>query len=444
MDLRAIRTDLACALALLSALAAGCSSSSAAASAGGGGRSGRGAGGGGAPVPVVVGRAVQKDVPVDLTSIGNVEAFSTISVRAQITGTLNAVRFQEGDFVKAGDLLFTIDPRPYEAALHQAEANLARDQALLTQAEATLARDVANEDYSAAEAQRLSALNERGLLPKDQTEQGTSAAAAGHALVTADKAAIEGARAQLVAQQDAVESARLQLGYTAIKSPIAGRTGNLMAKAGNLVTANTTELTTITQVAPIYVTFSMPAVHLDEIKQQASGNTLAVTATPQSAGSHPANGTLTFIDNAVDPATDTIKLKATFANTDRALWPGQFARVSLRVATLDKATVVPSEAVQTGQDGQFVFLVKSDQTVEQRPVTAGQATDQDIVIKAGLAPGDVVVTEGQLRLEPGTRIQRADPRTGEAGASPGGRGGRSGRGGDGKGRGDGKARGGGQ
>jgi multidrug efflux system membrane fusion protein len=424
-------------MALLAALgAAGCGASSAA-STGTGGRSGRGAaGGGGAAVPVVVGRTVQKDVPVDLASIGNVEAFSTISVRAQITGTLNAVRFNEGDFVKAGDLLFTIDPRPYEAAVHQAEANLARDQALLTQAEATLARDVANQQYSAAEALRLSALNERGLLPKDQAEQGTSAAAAGQALVTADKAAIEGARAQLVAQQDAVESARLQLGYTAIKSPIAGRTGNLMAKAGNLVTANTTELITITEVAPIYVTFAMPAVHLDEIKRQASGASLAVTATPQSAGGHPASGALTFIDNAVDPATDTIKLKATFPNTDRALWPGQFARVSLRVATLEKATVVPSEAVQTGQDGQFVFLVKSDQTVEQRPVTTGQTADQDVVIKSGLNPGDVVVTEGQLRLEPGTRIQRADPRTGEAGAS--GRGGRSG------GRGDGKGRGGGQ
>ena len=228
MDLRTRpATDLLYVLALLAALgAAGCGSSSAA-STGAGGKAGRGGGGGagGAAVPVVVGRAVQKDVPVDLPSIGNVEAFSTISVRAQITGTLNAVRFNEGDFVKAGDLLFTIDPRPYEAALHQAEANLARDRALLSQAEATLARDVANEQYSAAEAQRLDALNERGLLPKDQTEQGKAAATAGTALVNADKAAIEGAKAQLVAQQDAVESARLQLGHTAIKSPIAGRTG---------------------------------------------------------------------------------------------------------------------------------------------------------------------------------------------------------------------------
>src|SRR5215831_11961370 len=343
------------------AAAAGCGSSTAAAASGGGGRGGRG-GGGGAAVPVVVGRAVQKDVPVDLAAIGNVEAFATISVRAQITGTLQDVRFHEGDFVKKGQLLFTIDPRPYEAALHQAEANLARDQALLTQADAQLAKDIANEKYSTAEAERLNSLLERGLVPKDQTEQGKASAQANSAIVTADKAAIEGAKAQLVAQQAAVESAKLQLGYTTIKSPIDGRTGNLMAKAGNLVTANSTELITITQVTPVYVTFSLPAVHLDEIKTHASDGSLAVNATPQTAGGQPATGKLTFIDNSVDPSSDTIKLKATFSNADRSLWPGQFARVSLRVATLSNATVAPSEAVQTGQDGQFVFLVKNDQT----------------------------------------------------------------------------------
>jgi multidrug efflux system membrane fusion protein len=372
---------------------------------------------------------VQKDVPVDVSAIGNVEAFATISVRAQITGTLQEVRFHEGDYVKAGALLFTIDPRPYDAAVHQAEANLARDQALLTQAEAQLAKDVANEQYSTAEAQRLSSLNERGLVPKDQTEQGKASAAANSAVVNADKAAIEGAKAQLIAQQAAVESAKLQLGYTQIRTPIDGRTGNLMAKAGNLVTANSTELITITQVTPVYVTFSLPAEHLNDVKPGSAK--LAVTATPQTTtGAQPATGTLTFVDNVVDPTTDTIKLKATFANEDRALWPGQFARVSLRVATIDHATVVPSEAVQLGQDGQFVFLVKSDQTVEQRPIKVGQTVGEEVVVASGLQPGDAVVTQGQLRLEPGTKITRADPRTGEA--SPNGGGGRGGRGGGGK------------
>jgi multidrug efflux system membrane fusion protein len=412
--------------------AAGCGSSSAAAgTGGGGGRAGRGGGGGGA-VPVVIGRASQKDVPVDLSAIGNVEAFATISIRAQITGTLQDVKFHEGDFVKAGQLLFTIDPRPYQASLHQAQANLARDQALLAQAEAQLTKDVANEQYSSAEAQRLTSLNERGLVPKDQTEQGKASAAANSATVNADKAAIEGAKAQLVAQQAAVESATLQLDYTQMKSPIEGRTGNLMAKAGNLVTANSTELITITQVTPVYVTFSLPAEHLSEVKPVGVGTALPVSATPQTAGAEAAKGTLTFIDNVVDPSTDTIKLKATFANEDRRLWPGQFARVSLRVSTIDHATVVPSEAVQLGQDGQFVFLVKSDQTVEQRPVKVGQAVDQDIVILAGLKPGDAVVTQGQLRLEPGTRVTRADPRTGEASPN-GGRGGRGGKNGGGRG-----------
>jgi multidrug efflux system membrane fusion protein len=409
---------------------AGCGSTSAAGgNGGGGGRGGRGGGGG--PVPVVVGRVVQKDVPVDLAAIGNVEAYSTISVRSQITGTLQEVRFSEGEFVKAGQLLFAVDPRPYQAALDQAQATLERDKALLVQAEAQLQKDIASDQYNAAESKRLASLHERGLVPRDQTEQGKASADASAALVNADKANIEGAKATLVAQQAAVETAKLQLGYCQIRAPIDGHTGNLMIKAGNLVSANQTELITITQVTPVYVTFSLPAVHLDEIKKQATGGSLAVTATPQTTGGQTATGKMTFIDNAVDPSTDTIKLKATFPNSDRALWPGQFARVSLRVATLAGATVVPSEAVQTGQDGQFVFLVKQDQTVEQRPIKTGQTADQDVVITAGLRPGDQVVTEGQLRLEPGTRITRADPRTGEA-APGGGRGGRGGRGGGGR------------
>ncbi|MGH9408190.1 MAG: efflux RND transporter periplasmic adaptor subunit, partial [Vicinamibacterales bacterium] len=371
--------------------------------------------------------ASRRDVPVSLTAIGNVEAFSTISVRAQVSGVLNGVKFNEGDDVKAGDLLFTIDPRPYQAALQQAQANLTHDDAMLAQANAQLARDIATDKYNTAEAQRMASLNERGLLPKDQEDQQKAAADASSALVTADKAAIEAAKAQLAAQQAAVDSAKLELEYTTIKSPINGRTGNLTVKAGNLVTANTTELITITQVTPVYVTFSLPAVHLDEVKAHASDRTLAVSATPQTTGAQSAMGKLTFVDNTVDPSTDTIKMKATFPNLDRSLWPGQFARVSVRVATLSNATVVPSEAVQTGQDGQFVFLVKNDSTVEQRPITTGESVDQDVVVKAGLNPGDSVVTEGQLRLEPGSRIQRADPRTGET--SPGGgRGGRGGRG----------------
>jgi multidrug efflux system membrane fusion protein len=404
--------------------AAGAASAS---TAGGGRGGGRGAGGaGGAVVPVVLGKVSQKDVPVDISSIGNVEAFSTISVRSQLTGTLTEVRFREGDYVKKDAVLFEIDPRPYQAAVDQASANMARDIALETQAEAQLARDIANSDYLRAQAQRNDELMKRGIISKDQADQTSAAAQAANANVNADRANIASAKAQVVSEQAAVDSAKLQLGYTVIRSPIDGRSGNLTIKAGNLVAANSTELVTLTQLDPIYVTFSMPAVNLPAIKEHMAEGQLAVSATPQTTGAASVKGTLTFVDNSVDPSTDTIRLKATFGNADHALWPGQFSSVSVRLATIPNATVVPTEAVQTGQDGQFVFVVKADSTVEQRTVTTGAAVDQDTVIKTGLNVGETVVTEGQLRLDAGTRVTRADPKTGEA--APGGNRGRGGRG----------------
>lgn len=409
---------------------AACNSGSSAAgnataSTGGGGRSG-GRGGGGGIVPVVLGKVSQKDVPVDIASIGNVEAFSTISVRSQLTGTLTEVKFSEGDFVKKDAVLFQIDPRPYQAALEQASANLARDVALETQAEAQLARDIASADYARATATRNAELMKRGIISKDLADQTSAAAQAADATSNADRANIASAKAQTVSEQAALDSAKLQLEYTVIRSPIDGRSGNLTIKAGNLVTANSTELVTITQLDPIYVTFSLPAVNLPDIKQHMAQGQLAVSATPQTTGAPAVVGKLTFVDNSVDPSTDTIRLKATFGNADHTLWPGQFSTVSVRLATLPHATVVPTEAVQTGQDGQFVFVVKSDSTVEQRTVTTGAAVDQDTVITSGLNNGETVVTEGQLRLEAGTRVTRADPKTGEA-APAGGRG-RGGRG----------------
>jgi membrane fusion protein, multidrug efflux system len=212
----------------------------------------------------------------------------------------------------------------------------------------------------------------------------------------------------------------VQLGYTTIRSPIDGQTGSLAVKVGGLVTANQTELMTIARVQPVYVTFAVPAVHLATIKQHKAAGSLVVIATPQDGDAQPVTGALTFIDNAVDMTTDTIKLKATFANADRRLWPGQFARVTLRLAMLPHAIVVPDQAVQTGQDGQYVFVVKPDSTVEQRPVTSGQHVDQELVIDKGLQPGEIVVTEGQLRLEQGARVTTD---TG-AGAGARGRGGR--------------------
>lgn len=422
------------------AVAVACSSrggSGATGAGGAGGRGGRGGGAGGAAAPVVVGTVAQKDVPVDIAAIGNVEAFSTISVRSQVSGVVTDVPVTEGSFVKAGDRLLTIDQRPYDAALAQAEANLNRDRALLAQAQAQLARDRANADYAKGVSGRQVQLAERGIVSKDQLDQSNAASNAADAAVNADRAAVESAKAQIVAQEALVDGAKLQLNYTVIRSPIAGRTGTVTVKAGNLANANSAELLTITQIEPVFVTFSMPALQLPEVKRHFADGAIDVTATPQDSDARAIPGKLAFIDNAVDAATDTIKLKARFENTDHALWPGQFARVSLRLTTLPNALTVPAQAVQTGQDGQFVFVVKSDQTVEQRPVTTGQAAGPDVVITHGLSAGENIVLEGQLRLEAGTRITRADAKTGEAPAA-GARGGRgAGRGQGGQGRGQG-------
>jgi multidrug efflux system membrane fusion protein len=384
--------------------AAGCGSSAATTNSGGSGRGGRGGRGGGGDAPVVTAKVSEKDVPIDIAAIGNVEAYATISVRSQVTGQLEQIHFTEGDFVKEGQLLFTLDKRPFEAALAQADANLVRDKALLAQAEAQLNRDAANAEYVQLSAERQGQLNQRGILSKDAADQVRSQADAAKALVNADKANVASAQAQLDAQQAAVDTARVQLSYCVIKSPIDGRTGNLAVKVGSLITANQLEMITVARVNPIYVTFSVPAVHLATIKEHMTKDKLPVTATPQDNGAAPVTGSLSFIDNAVDTTTDTIRLKGTFANATHELWPGQFARVSLRLTTVPHAIVVPSQAVQTGQDGQYVFVVKADSTVEQRPVVTAQQVDQDTVIQKGLAPGEVVVTEGHLRLEPGSHV----------------------------------------
>ncbi len=360
----------------------------------------------GMAVPVTVAKARHRDVPLDLQVIGNVEAYSTISVKSQVTGPLAAVHFREGDFVHRGDPLFTIDPSPFQAAVDQAAGSLARDEALLAQSEATLKRDTAQAQYSRTQAARYSELFRKGIVSRDQSEQMESGATALHEGLRADEAAIKSAQAAVLASKAQVANAKIQLGYTDIRSPIDGRTGNLAVKLGNLVGANTVELITINQVQPIYVTFAVPEANLATIKRHMSGGRLPVLGAPQDGSSGPPEtGVLTFVDNAVDPTTGTIKLKGTFANSNRALWPGQYVRVTLRLATQANAIVVPQQAVQSGQEGPFVYLVKADQTVEARPVTPGPRVDQDMVINAGLAPGDTVVTEGQLRLAPGTKVR---------------------------------------
>lgn len=392
-------------LAVSAGFLAGCSSNGVSAgSPGPGGGKGGKKGFGGGDVPVTVAMVSQKDVPVEVQVIGNVEAYSTISVKAQVGGELTNVYFHEGDYVKKGDLLFTIDPRPFQAALNQAVATVAKDEAALGQAKANLARDSANLRYQQSQASRYNELFKGGIISKDQSEQLSATADATSEGVAADKAAIQSADAELSAAKAAVDSARVQLSYTSIRSPIDGRTGNLNVKQGNIVTANSVEMMTITQVNPIYVTFSVPEANLGDVKRYMAERKLEVRARTQDDMPVDEAGVLTFVDNAVDTTTGTIKLKGTFQNVDRKLWPGQFVRVTLRLAMRPNAVVVPNQAIQTGQNGTFVYVVKSDRSVEVRPVSASLRVDQDMVVDKGLEPGETVVTEGQLRLAPDSRV----------------------------------------
>ena len=413
-------------IVLLALVLAGCGASTSASTApdGGGGKGG-GKGGrkgmGGGDVPVTVALAAEKNVPVEIQVIGNVEAYSTISVKAQVGGELTNVAIREGDFVKKGDTLFTIDQRPLEAALNQAIANEAKDEAALGQSQATLAKDQAQAKYADTQATRYAELFKEGVISKDQSEQLRASADALAQTVVADRAAIESAKAAIGSSRAMVENARVQLGYTVTRSPIDGRTGNISIKQGNVVVPNNQELMTINQIEPIYVTFAVPEAQLPSIKQYMALGKLPVRARPQDDPGGEEEGVLTFVDNTVDVTTGTIKLKGTFPNVGHKLWPGQFVRVTLKLTTQQNAVTVPNEAVQTGQNGSFVYVVKPDRTVESRNVVTGARVGQDMVVDKGLEVGETVVTEGQLRLAPGSRVVVRGP-----GGEGGGGGGRKG------------------
>lgn len=329
-------------------------------------------------VPVVVAPAVERTVPVELRAIGNVQAYNTVQVKTQVAGELTGVFFKEGDDVKRGQLLFTLDPRPLESDLKRQQATLARDQA-----EAANAR---------AQATRYAKLMEEGVVAREQYDQYRTQAEALEAVAQADK--------------NAVEAARLQLAYTRIFAPLAGRTGSLLVHRGNIVKENDDKsvLVAINQLTPIYVEFAVPERYLPQVKAQTSAGKLKVQAMAPGQ-TEPEEGTLTFVDNAVDPTTGTIRMKGTFANPSRRLWPGQFVDVMLRLSERLNAVVVPSQAVQTGQQGQFVFVIKNDMTAEQRPVKTGETVGSETIIEQGVRPGERVVTDGQMRLVPGARVE---------------------------------------
>ena len=380
------------------------------------------------PSPVTAAKADQRDIPVQLREIGSVDPVAVIAVKAQIGGELTKVFFKEGDDIHKGQQLFEIDPRPYQQAIDQAQAAIEKDNALVSQAQANLARDRVQTANAKEQADRYEALAKDGLISKDQNSTYQTTFNSQNEALRADEAAINSAKASLNVDKAALETAKLNLSYCFINSPIDGRAGSLLVQAGNLVKANdTTALVNINQLEPVYVTFSVPEQYLDEIRAYSKDNPLPVTAllspdniavVSQATGNQKTGnrnssdrkvGKMTFIDNLVDNTTGTIKLKALFPNTDHALWPGQFVNVVITLRTLHGVIVIPSEAVQSGQQGQFVFVLNADQTVVNRPVKLGQTFENQIVVESGVAPGETVITDGQMRLVPGTRVRVVNP-----------------------------------
>ena len=374
-------------------------------SANGDGKKGKkGKGGDAGPVPVEVAKVVRKNVPIDVTAVGNVEPLSTVSVRPQVSGQIEEIFIQDGQYVAKGQKLFEINPRPYEAQVAQVEANLARDRAQLGQAQANLARDVASEKYAREAADRYAALFQEGVVSRDDRDRFASSADALTQLVAADKATIQSAQAQIQADTASLGSANLMLSFTTVYSTLDGRAGNVTVKAGNIVTANQTEVLSIAQVQPIYVSFSVPENRLGEIQRFMAGTRLPVEAAGQDDLRNPERGVLTFIDNNVDSTTGTIKLKGTFENANRKLWPGEYANVTLKLSMQTNALVIPNQAMQTGQDGTYVYVVDADRKADVRPITIGLRGESDLVVDKGLSEGEIVVTQGQLRLAPGMRV----------------------------------------
>jgi multidrug efflux system membrane fusion protein len=362
-------------------------------------------------VPVTVAQVVRRDVPVQLRAIGNVQAYATVSVLSQVGGQVFQIHFTEGQDVKAGDLLFTIDPRPFEAALQQVESQLAQHKAQVAQAEAMVTRDTAQYENARVEEERYRRLAEGGFVAREQYDQMHTNELSMAATIAADKAAVETAKSVVQADLAAVENAKVQLGYTEIRSPIEGRTGNLLIHKGNVVKAQDVgnPLVVINRIHPVFITFAVPEQYLEQVKRYRAAGDVRVDAKAPGATGDAARGELSFLNNTVDPATGTIQLKGTFPNAENTLWPGQFVNVVLTLTMLRDALVVPSRSIQPGQQGSYVFVIKPDNTAEFRSVTVAFAYGADSVIANGVAAGERVVTDGQLRLGNGVRVEIKTP-----------------------------------
>ncbi|MEI6245322.1 MAG: efflux RND transporter periplasmic adaptor subunit [Acidobacteriota bacterium] len=376
----------------MSAVASGACDKSAPPAASTPGPAGSGGRGGGGAAPVSVAPVLEQAMPVTLHAVGTVMASSTVDIRSQITGQLLKVGFTEGQDVKAGDVLFTLDARPIQATLNQAQAVLARDTAQAANAQELLRR-----------AEELLA---KGLVPKADRDTLASNAAALRGTLDADRATIE--------------NAQLQLQFTKIAAPVSGRTGALLVHQGALVRANdTAPLVTINQTAPIHVSFAVPARLLAKLRADQSLGALRVDAAVPGATPTVVTGALGFIDSSVDAGTDTIRVKGTFANADRMLWPGQYVDVTLQLSVEPNAIVIPTAALQASQQGQFVYVLKADKTVEARPVKVAWTDGGTTVIASGLTKDESVVTDGQLRLTPGAKVSVKPAVGSKSGPAPG-------------------------
>ncbi|MCL5269027.1 MAG: efflux RND transporter periplasmic adaptor subunit [bacterium] len=370
-------------------------------------------------VPVVLGNVIQKTVPIEVHNIGTVQPNATVTVKSQVEGVIVRAAVQDGQAVKRGDLLFEIDPRPFEAALRAAEAELQRQVALKSQAEANRSRDVVQSDHADREVERNRKLFETGVISKDEFDTLRATADQYHAAVRADEAAIVSAERAIQADQAAIDAARLQLSYCTITSPIDGRLGAILVDQGNLVKANAdTGMVIINQIRPIKVSFTLPEQYLDPIREAMRKGPVAVTVR-HAAGDHvgkeagssaaadpeaPIVGRLNFINNQTDPATGTIQFDVLFPNEDERLWPGQYVEVSLAIAVVPGAVLAPVAAIQSGQTGSYCFVVKEGNSVELRRVTVGETVGDRVIVNEGLKPGEQVVVDGQLRLVDGSRI----------------------------------------
>lgn len=329
-----------------------------------------------APVPVTLTNAMIRSIPVEVSTFGTVEPTSTVLVKSQITGILAKVLFAEGQEVRAGDLLFELDALSAQANLKQAEAVLAKDRVQLENAIKT--------------ATRLDVLQKKGFVALDVRDEAVTAS--------------ETLKAQVQSDEAVVDIARLKLGYCSIRAPVSGRTGNLQVHQGNLIRENETPLVTINQLQPILVRFVLPQRELPRIRARVEKEGVLVIALPDAVGARAETGTVSFVDNTIDEKTGTILMKAYFANSRNALWPGQFVKVVLQLALQERALVIPETAVLLGQQGAYVYVADPSGKVMPRQVVVDRSLAGLTVISSGLEAGEEIVVEGQLRLKPGSRV----------------------------------------